>query len=399
MKKTFILAVSLMIITGVLPLPAAVLKDISIDGRLKKTREKTVRQIIRYEEGDEIQPGDEETVRQRLIESGLFVSEDIKVDLGIDGEEAYLSLFLRDRFSLVPIPVYASGDGNPRGGLFLMDQNLFGTGNQFFFGGMFGETFRYTSLSYTDTKFAGSDWDLNGRFAWSANEDIITSIDGDEDLMAYDRTTLLGGAGARWNGEPWFINLGMDVGASDYEFLDDWVVFYQPELGAGYRKLHFGRFMSEGFMANAGYAYTRYSKDFDDSHTLSAGAVGQKLLGDRFQLALSGSGYSFEGEDIHSPGPSSAVIPEKVRALRNIQAGVQLNTVLWNFSWAYIALPLSYQLGYMDGVSADDELYHGPAAGLTLNLKKVAIPAVVLMYGWNMETSTGRFSFNIGMSH
>jgi hypothetical protein len=126
--------------------------------------------------------------------------------------------------------------------------------------------------------------------------------------------------------------------------------------------------------------------------------VGQKLLGDRFQLALSGSGYVFEGEDFHCPGPSSALLPQTVHARRNIQGGVQLNTVLWNFSWAYIALPVSYQLGYMDGVSADEELYYGPAAGLTLNLKKVAIPAVVLMYGWNTETSTGRFSFNIGMS-
>ena len=83
---------------------AAVIRDIRIDGDLKRTSDDTVMEIIRFNKGDEISSSDEETIRQRLIRSGLFINDDIRVDLGIREDEAHLSLILKDRFSLIPHP-------------------------------------------------------------------------------------------------------------------------------------------------------------------------------------------------------------------------------------------------------------------------------------------------------
>ena len=397
MRKLIGLVVLVMTVS--IPLSAAVISDIRIDGNIRKTKEKTILHIIRFEEGDEITPSDEETIRQRLIESGLFVNDEIRVDLGIQGDEAELSLFLRDRFSLVPIPIFTTGGGSPRGGLFLADQNFLGTGNQIFAGGMFGESYRYASASYMDMNIGGGPWDMGGRFSYYQNEQSITSVDGEDDLYVYDVRSLYGGVTVRWSGESWSTGVRLDIGSSDYEGTEGWILFYQPEMNVGYRNLYHGRYMSEGYELEAGYAFTRYADEFDISHLLVFDAKAQTLLGDRIQAELRLEGFRFDGEDILSPALSSRVLDTDVHGDSNLQAGAQLNTVLFDFSWAYIALPLSYQIGWLEGVSTDDEIYHGPAAGLTLNLKEVAIPAVSLYYGYNVETSKGVTSFSIGMSY
>ena len=399
MKRIIGLTALIMIIAGGMPLSAAEIRDINIGGNIKKTKDKTILNIIRFHEGDEIAEGDEETIRQRLIKSGLFVNEEIRVDLEIEGEEAVLSLSLRDRFSLIPFPIFSSGSGDTKGGLFLMDQNFLGTGNQVFTGFMLGEKYRYGMLSYTDTKFRGSSWDLGGMANYFQNEQKIKSVDGQDDLYVYDLKSFKGGLTARWAGEPWTVGLKMLMGAADYEGADrEWIMFYEPGVAMSYGQLYFGKYMSEGYMISADYDYTRFQEEFDDATVFDLRASWQKLLGDRFQVELSANGFVFEGEAVHSPSVRSAVLDANVHAERHGQGKVLLNSVLFDFSWGYIALPLSYQLGWLDGVSGDEDLYHGPAAGLTLNLKKLTMPAISLGYGWNVECSEGVFNFAIGFS-
>jgi hypothetical protein len=46
----------------------------------------------------------------------------------------------------------------------------------------------------------------------------------------------------------------------------------------------------------------------------------------------------------------------------------------------------------------NEEVFHGPKAGLGLYLKKFALPAVSVEYARNLETGEGIFNANIGFA-
>ena len=108
----------------------------------------------------------------------------------------------------------------------------------------------------------------------------------------------------------------------------------------------------------------------------------------------------FSGEINFKVQPLPSLIISKTARAEEfycLRPGVQ--TVLADLNWVYLVLPLYYEVGYLDGISGEDEFYHGPVGGLTVNLKKIAIPALSFYYGWNIEKSAGIVHFSLGYQY
>jgi hypothetical protein len=400
MKKLIVTLVVIVFVFSTLAAAhGAELSEIRIDG-LKKTNVTAIRNIIRFEEGDDIETDDIPQIRQRLLRSGLFINETIRVELltGV-GDEVTLSLQLTDRMSLIPVPFFSAGSSGMVGGLFLMDNNFLGTGDSLFLGGMLSEDSRFVGLNYMDKNIGGSTWNLGAGFNYSDGETSITTTD-DKELFSYDSTVIGGSVFAVWNRRPWSMEVGGGVSTADYDFLDDRVTEFRPTFILGYNMLHFGSFMAEGFKAGLTWAPVLYSSELDPTSTLRGTLEVQKLFTPRIRLGLGVHTLNYwGGEDLLSPSVRSSILPATVQADSFYSAQAEMQFVIADFRWGYLGLPIAYEAGTVDGISSNDEFFHGPSAALNLNLKKVAMPALSVRYGYNLETEEGIFGFSLGFSH
>ena len=398
--KRYISTLLLLILT-VGALSSEVIQSIDIEG-LKKTKDSTVKGIIGYREGDQIQIDSESDIRQKLVKSGLFVNETIDVQLEARGDKAFIRIYMNDRVSLLPIPIASFSDGEVNVGAFLMDSNFLGYGHSLFSGGMYGSKDRMFMFGYSNPAFRGSRIKMGVSMGVYDNEVEITTLEGEDNLVEYDQTMARFGINSGWDLNPFEISLGVDGSYISASLSDKDIFRFSQDIRLDYNSLYYDTFFTEGFKTYIGYELQSFSDAFDLTQSVQASLSYQYLVHERVQIELSGdSGYS-SGDELQSLflkyGYSWTILPEDVLADRFIQGDLKLKFAALDFNWGYLAVPLTYQLGVMDGISGENEFYHGPSAGMAIYLKKVAIPALSIRYAHNMENNKGVFTFNIGMS-
>ena len=398
MKKIHVVTVCLLFFSSLLN--AAVLRELQVEG-LDKTRISTVKGIIGYDIGDQIDKAGKEDIRQNLLKSGLFINETIKVDLTTSGDDAYLRISLHDRITLLPIPIASVSDGSYSGGLFVMDRNFLGLGHQLFAGGMISSDDRMFMLGYTNPSLKRSAFQVGGSMSAFMADETVTDISGKDDLAAYEYQTVGGGISAGW--ESRFLRLGLQsrVYFLDVSFSDQDAFVFHPEVSAEYSSFYYDRYFDKGMKASLSYGIDSYTDVFDFTQTAEAEVSYHHLLHPRWQIQLNGDMGISEGDPLQSlslgQGACGSILPDTVLADWFMQGNLKLMYAALDFSWGYIAVPLAYQVGVLDGMSGDNALYHGPSGGVSLYLKRVAIPAMSIQYASNLETGKGLFSFSIGM--
>ncbi len=389
----FIALVLIPVFYGGESLHALVLKDIEIGGDIKKTKDETVLNIIQYEIGNEIGSSDLPLIEQRLIKSGIFINEETRIDLIEEEDQAVLVLTLADKFSFVPIPIVKGGE-ETKAGLFLMDNNLFGTADTLFLGGIFGKDDILFMSNYTNTLVNGSNMDLGAGFFYIKEESEISDASGDR-LAERDQESISAQVFSTWHLGQWNLTPTFSLGSVEYDSYDH-LTTYSSKFAFNYNNLFWGSFFPEGLNWDGEYSATLYSDEFGLKQESKAKLSWDKNLTDRLHMTLGGRGMWFDGDEILSSQVVSSILPASVYADVNMEASATLNIALMDFSWGFISLPLAFHVGYFDGISGSNELYYGPSAELNLNLKKIAMPAISLKYGWNMETTTPVIQANVG---
>ena len=380
-------------------LGAEEVSSILIHGDIKKTRENTIYNIIGYHEGDSIDIGSEEMIRQDLIESGLFIEDSIDVEIIKIDDQTVIKLTLNEKFSLIPIPIVQAKDGELSAGLFLLNSNFLGLGDQFFVGGIFSKDNQMAMSRYYHKYFLGSAFGVGGNLFLSNGETEITDTKG-AILKKYDAFNTSAGVTIGWDSDPWEIHFSSSFGITDFkedgELSGNPIYNYSPELGLVYDNRYYGSYFTEGILFDFALKSTQYSESMKASYTANSSFSWAYEIIPRLQLLLAADGYIYEGESLYSPSVRSLILPGTVHADSLMKSQVTITPVLFDFNWAYLALPLTFTAGYLDGISGDSELFYGPAASLTFNFKKVAIPAVSFTYGINMETMDYQIQANLG---
>ncbi len=398
MKKIRVITVCLFFLS--FALNAEVLRELQVEG-LNKTRISTVKGIIGYDIGDQIDKAGKEDIRQNLLKSGLFINETIKVDLTTSGDDAYLRISLHDRITLLPIPIASVSDGSYSGGLFVMDRNFLGLGHQLFAGGMISSDDRMFMLGYTNPSLKRSAFQAGGSMSAFMADETVTDISGKDDLAEYEYQTVSGGISAGWESGSIRLGLQSRVYFLDVSFSDQDAFVFHPEVSAEYSNLYYDTYFDRGVKASLSYGIDSYTDVFDFTQTAEAQISYHHLLHPKWQVQFNGDMAISEGDPLQSlslgQGSCGSILPDTVLADRFVQGNLKLMYAALDFSWGYIAVPMAYQVGILDGMSGDNAFYHGPSAGVSLYLKKVAIPAMSIQYASNIETGKGLFSFSIGM--
>ena len=176
--------------------------NIALSG-LKRTKEEVVYKIIEpVMEGSVYTDETDDVIIQKLRETGIFVP-DIGISTEIINSEAFISIEVKDKWTLIPIPIFSISKGESwNAGVLTIENNLFGyyktLGLGFFFGSQ-----GWTLLSfYTDPRFLQSDLRFSASLA--AGFDEVTDLNVDESEAREYLTDQLG------------INLGVEYPLTDH---------------------------------------------------------------------------------------------------------------------------------------------------------------------------------------
>jgi outer membrane protein assembly factor BamA len=160
---------------------------IVIDGASRSNRE-TILRLARVHEGDSWHEGLDAEARQFLMNAGIFY--EIAVTATPVEGGVRLRIALKDKWTLIPIPLVVVKDDETTWGGTLIESNLFGTGTMLigFLAVQGGEP--SGALMYIDPRVRGTRYQLFG--ALGHTDERVSLWDADEETGSYRRQTTGG---------------------------------------------------------------------------------------------------------------------------------------------------------------------------------------------------------------
>lgn len=160
---------------------------IEIEGAVHTDRE-TVLRLARVKEGDRWREGREATVRQLLLNAEIFYDVTVTSEHETDGVR--LRIALKEKWTLIPIPVVSFKDGVTTWGGSVVESNLLGTGSSLFALLTVEQSRVGGLLAYLDPHLGGTRVQLFGIF--SHTDDRRGMWDAAEEIGSYRRKTTGG---------------------------------------------------------------------------------------------------------------------------------------------------------------------------------------------------------------
>lgn len=384
-----------------------IVEDIVFTG-LKRTKPGTAFQIIRpLEIGAAYTAETEELLIQALREAGIF-NPDITVDASREGDGVRIVVHVKDRWTLIPVPIFGlAKDGSWSGGALTIENNFFGFNKTLGLGFFFGSE-GWTLISFfSDPLFLGSNLGVTAGI--SAGLDEAADQDVEENAIRDYQADKLG------------FSFGMEypiigplslVGTWEYDRsysrtegessvtvpdLDTFGItggfkwkdlFYDIPYDKGLllkfsSSWNWGWRGTEDFLTLRGKIEWSFSPWSDHLLTLSVGG-GWGDLPIQKQFRLGGR-------------PGSYTLPMNKIAADGYAAGaVVYNVPLWFFPGGTLSGKGFYEAGYLESDLIAPTYYHGLGLGFDVFVNNLAIPAVSLNLGWNLMTGKVQFSAGVG---
>ena len=363
--------------------------SIEISG-LKRTRKSTIRRIIEVQEGDAWSAEIEEEIRQNILAAGIFATKSLKINSMQEGSNYRIVIFVEDRWTLLPIPVFFATDGLWRAGLTLFDANFLGYGLQVFGFFLGGEQFISTGLGarFEQTAFISTYSDRK-------QKDISTFGNRQTELRSYQsrKFTARFSQGFKLN-KYWTIsgNMAFQMAEVDTPELENHYAF---SIGPGirYDKQTIVGIFSKGllFMISSNYITPTYVS------AQGMGRYGFFLGKNLFQFSIQGAWglipESFGYEIGNQAG--TFTLPSSVYTRAWSSGRFKVERVLFSpWSLSFTA-SLAYEAGLYSDVKSRITAFHGPGAALSVYFDKVAIPAMSISLYWNLPLNKPLFAFNL----
>lgn len=416
--------------------PAArspVVTGIAIEG-LTRTRPSTVERILDVELPAPAADLDLESLRQRLLRSGLFVdsvhielvpAEAVSTEALVPAEaastkesthaanrELTLLVQLEERWTLIPLPIAAYGSGGWMAGAALLESNLRGTGTLLIAAAMLqGDG---ASIDEWRTALGVSGGVLQrGRLqpglflSAGAGEVGLVNADGGE-YRRFRRTAVSARASLDYRLSD-AVTLGTAGAVSVTEIDPDWSQSERPPQSTAYylqdlsltaeRRSRVGHFEA-GPLAQAQY---RQGLPLDGGQPFGSASVhaeyGIPLYGSHKLLlgarATLGNAPATELPELSGAG--FRTLPARgTRAQRAAAAAVELELAVLRLRWVTVTAPLFFEGGVY---TPDDSLerFSGPGGGVRLYLARVAFPAVGFTVGYNLQNAKPTAGIALGM--
>jgi hypothetical protein len=387
---------------------AAIVSRVVYEGN-KRTQDSALAELTGLRAGMRLSEIDPDAVTQSVLKSEIFSAVDIAAD--IEDGAAVVTVTVKEKWTLIPIPSGYFGNGGWSAGLALLEYNFLGLRKTLVVVGSDSNLGLSGLIAYSDPRLLHSKTSFRIFADAGSAEKVAQYMDGSP-YASFQETTADGGfslvfpSEAKLNAEfdltLRYSGVGPDAAAlyglyeNSLALIPSVAVNYDGRLKIGYRNAgatasasYLHGFRLQGMPSNdtiAGNAEIDF-KVFLDGY-LEAGCVGRYGTGAFQSLgSLSGSGYRTLPYQ-YSFSPQSAA------------AYANFALPLIKLGWSTMELGPFYECGiYATGLEAGTtDFFHGPGFLYRLYLRDIAIPAIEISAAYNVGARNFVISANLGVS-
>jgi hypothetical protein len=342
--------------------------------------------------------------------TGILESLSVEIRDNQEGGGKTLAVTVREKWSILPIPIFSFGSGGWTAGGVFMDTNAFGVKDNMMAMGSYGTGGGMASVMYIHSPNVTGDfgWNLMGMFFLSEKE----SMDQEDNLVLtrYKSISINPSAGVSYRLND-FVTPGFSVSYKGVLLQDTenplnapekdmHGISFSPSIGIR-RNTWDGIFLNED-SASLKYNYTLVIEG-ENMHSVSFNAALNRSILPGFRyIAKTGVVFStpsaapfFEASPINI---GAHILSQKYSALNFAVGTLGLEKYLFKFSAGTISLMAAYEVVYSDGPLLHDQFDHGPVAMLQMYLNRVAIPGIGLGGAYNVSKNVWQYAFNMGVS-
>ncbi|MCY1039919.1 BamA/TamA family outer membrane protein [Corallococcus sp. bb12-1] len=362
------------------------IERIEIQGNTR-TQDFVIVRALRRVPGDSLTAGDFDELERRLLNLKLFTN--VEVSTRAEGTGVALQVAVEERWTLLPIPVFTSSDGQWQAGVFAVETNLLGLNKTVVFGGLGGNRGATLFTMYKDASILGSRW--TGLVTLQASrtdrerrvEDII--VDGYTDR----RFDIAGTLGFQLTPE---LNVGVGMFSLTNKPLTSQVGGQVPQQGAvhgvtamaEYLGQDFHFYFNEGLVARAtyregvrGFGSSRDLQQLSLSASYTLPVMGTHALTLTAMHGRSRGDPSLDAQLLGGSMGSRGFTAATLWAETASTATLEYQAPFWSHRLATFTAHVFVDFGrvkWKDTVTR----YAAPGAGFRVYLRDVAIPAVGL---------------------
>ena len=386
----------------------AVVTRILYEGN-KRTHDSALAELTGIRVGMRLSEIDPEAVKQSVLKSGIFSAVDLAAQ--VDGAKAVLTVTVKEKWTLIPVPSATFGSDEWSAGLTVVDYNFLGLRKTLVLNGKDSNLGLGGLIAYTDPRFLHSRASFSAFVQGGRATRLAEYADGTS-YASFAETTAAGGMSVTYPSEG-KLNAEADLtlrysgvdaeAASSYGLRENLLrlipaaaVNYDDRSVVGYRKA--------GTLASLSYTHD-FGLEGSPSYDMVA-CTGETDIGifwggyletglaayygtRSFQAlgALSGSGYRLLPQDYSYSAKSAAGFVNLM--LPVVRAG-----------WSVMEIGPFYEGGvYATGLAEDNtSVFHGPGFGYRLYLRNIALPAIEIDAAYDLPIENFVFSVNIGLS-
>lgn len=382
--------------------------EVLIEGN-KKTKSSVVLRIAGLKEGCISPEGiDAEKIKQNLLNSHIFSK--VEVVVSGEAEKKIVRIIVKERWSILPVPIYYQNEEETGGGLFILETNLLGRKKLLAVGGTMSNIARNYNYFYIDDSVLGSKWVIVSAGVYS--DAHLSQFDDEEKFYVYRQiyNQYFLALGYKIT-EHFMPGLGLMYRYQQTFQVDDYIA--PPEGGSShaailnirYDNVNFKEFYDEGININAlaEQSLRSLGVNKDVGHQITqvnlTYPLWKLLTRTRFE-----SGWSWgDDTDILTQFLLGGFIGNRGLPSRGLwvdEYGLFSETIeekIYSHKYAVLTLIQFYDVTL---TAEDDPIrsYHSAGAGFRIYLKELAAPAVGMDAAYSFRNDVWRTSAFIGGS-
>ncbi|MBX3721383.1 MAG: hypothetical protein KF713_06050 [Turneriella sp.] len=381
-----------------------ILRRIEVTG-LKRTKPQVVLQYIDIKEGDPTDKIDTVELRNFLERLRIFSKVDVRLTETGGGpcvRECVLTVEVKEKWSLYPIPVYVKYRDTEIGGAFLVESNFLGENKGIATGALISNRGWQALLGYTDPHIGYSRISTTMRYL-TGRVFIEDATPRGEILRSYTliRHDFQSATGYNWrNG----FFLGVLAGYRSAEVLD------RPWIQSA-SVMNMGARLRYSSVTPVDFFQTGFETTFDtekgiafsgeDLHTVSsASTLHLKTFKNQFVSFLFSFQYSHYPEPLEQRlggWQGTRTLPALLIPADKFTVGaINYQVGFLQFSWATFAALAFFDAGTARRDGETPITFYGPGAGLRLYLTEITIPALGIDVARDIPSEQIQVSFFIG---
>ena len=385
------------------------ISGLSISG-LKRTKLSTVKRPLEKFIGLEVDKLDINEVLAAVINTGILEPISVEILAAVTGEKI-LTVQVREKWSIFPIPVVFVGTGGMSAGGAVYDANAFGLNDKLFLAGFYlsGGWLVTAGYIHASPGRRTPGWNIMTNFS---QEDRHDGDQRDNDLRRFDLDSISFRAGLNF---PLLENSDRLSASAHVSYGQKFLRNEEEAVngpGEGMRLFGAGGGLSarrnswDGFFLSreeASFSYTLHlSPDAASFQFFQFRGTWEKSLVPGFRLDLRTGLIFAPGVPIlfeSSPSATQvAILPRSFSAQNYAGVSAGLEKYLFRISSGTLSMSAAYQVAYSHGSILKNSLDHGPVGMISFYLSKLAIPALGLGAAYNVKENYFQGSFSLGMS-